>query len=965
MMLTLLWKEFREHRSIWLTMVVMTGLLAVGITQLPGMQDPSGQVGLAVLAMAAVYGVVCGAMMFAGEREGGTLVFLDIFLGRRDFLWVGKFLIGALFVVTEAVAVALILRWANQAPPTWLPAVMGQGGGQIVELRPDVTLTPGLWFIVLIFVTVEGYCWGLLGSIMTQRVLTSAGVALLMGFPIWWFTVLFPAPASLFVRILVMLGLLSTSFFKFLWEARDTVMAPPPVFADPKAAVLRELEHELEYGRSRPRSSRPADEGWGEPVPVTLAPESYSVNLDDRPPPRRRFSRPDQARSPREVLLWLTFGQAAVPLTVLGIASALLGLFIPAFGQTLWPMATLLLGVACGAATFAFEQSDLSYQFLAAQHFPLKTIWNVKIGFWAIAAVLSTLLLLGTGGFLVLIGMAHPNPQNADLPIHFRFGTLQQLMGPVLFFGVWLVYGFCVGQVFVLLCRKPIYAVMIAAIVSLGAIGLWLPAVFCRGMSGWQLWLTPIAAIVATRILVRAWAAGRIKERRPMAALIGFSLAAVAWLAVQMGWRAWEVLDVGEPLDRATFRASIPGGKENAAGLKIQEAIGHFETRDGKDADWLARMAEIVELPPGVIEVPSSEGSAGLMRHIESCQRMAATLATRARGAQTGGKHEAALDYLAQVLALSRSLRNKAPIRSYAAGIDVEAMALAGVDEMLQRERPSPKLLQQIRTVLDRHAEATPAPLDCLQTECYRAGGLLERPTGWSFYTGLVPERPLAGGIALSLETPWERERAARIWRLVWAGHFRALQTPHWQLPEVAADLDKGILKGWLPAAQGREATVGPGQVNRYLEASWLDDPQLYCHVHHLHAAANRARWQLAASRLSVALVSYQLREGKPAAKLADLVPRDLPEVPVDPYTGQEFLYRVSEGERLTIIDGVTGMPLVNQGLAVLAGEGIVWSTGPDRTDDGGRRLGNRVRFENPVWNRPGFDLITKVPRWR
>src|SRR6516164_6054960 len=46
---------------------------------------------LTILGMAACYGVVCGAMMFAGEQEGGTLVFLDIFLGRRGLLWMGKF----------------------------------------------------------------------------------------------------------------------------------------------------------------------------------------------------------------------------------------------------------------------------------------------------------------------------------------------------------------------------------------------------------------------------------------------------------------------------------------------------------------------------------------------------------------------------------------------------------------------------------------------------------------------------------------------------------------------------------------------------------------------------------------------------------------------------------------------------------------------------------------------------------
>lgn len=959
MMLTLLWKEFREHWSIWLTMVVMTGLFGLGIAHIPDTRDTTGNAGMAILAMAAVYGVVCGSMMFAGEREGGTLVFLDIFLGRRDLLWLGKFFIGVLLVVTQALAVALTFYLANQLPPTWMPAVIGQRGGEFVELLPGARPpTPRIWFLVVPLVTLEGYAWGLLASTMTHRVLTSAGLALVIGFPVWWFTVLIPAPASLVLRVLLLTGLFAGSFWKFLAQARDTASAPPPMFLDPKTIVLRELERELELGRRQPTPGRTRHEGWGEPLPVTLAPQQgYTRDADDRPRRQRRHERPVQAMSPREVLLWLTFGQAGLPLAVLAAASALVGFFVPAAGQVLWPVATLLLGVACGTAAFAFEQSDLSYQFLAAQHFPLKTIWNVKIIFWGVAAVLMVLLLSAAGGLLILLASA--DARNAELPTRFRFGTLLELMGPTLFFAVWLVYGFCVGQVFVLLCRKPIYAVMISTMVALGAIGLWLPSLLCRGMGGWQLWVTPIALLVATRILVRAWAAGRIKERRPMAALVGVGMAAFVWLVVQMSWRAWEVPGVAEPLDRVAFRATIPTGEANSAGQKIQEAIAEFEATDGKEAVWLARMTEVVQLPLGVIETPSSEGNTPLMRHLPACRRMTEKLLTKARNEMAQGKLDSALEHLTQILALSRNLRNKAPIGSYATGVGVEESALLGLDELLQRTKPPPQLLRQILATLDRHAAETPPALDCLQTECYRAGGLLERPTGWAFYTGGIPERTLAGGIALSLETPWERERATRIWRLVWAGYFRAVETPHWQLPE-------GNLAAWLPATKGSDASISQYRLERLLQASWLGDSQLYCDVLHLQAAANRARWQVDANRLAVALLSYQVREGKPAQKLDDLVPKDLPALPMDPYSGKSFLYRIEKENNLVFLEHTVGV----QGLRELGrsfdrGDGILWSTGPDRVDDGGRRHGGRLHFHSVEWTRPGFDLLTRVPRGR
>src|SRR5262249_56726385 len=128
-----------------------------------------------------------------------------------------------------------------------------------------------------------------------------------------------------------------------------------------------------------------------------------------------------------------------------------------------------LLGVACGTATFGPEQSDLSYQFLAAQHFPLKTVWKVKMLFWSAVAVLAS-LLLALGGFLALsvslMAARRGVPVNPAAPTltGFEFGTLLEVMGPVNFFAVWLVYGFCAGQVFVLLCRQNVLAVVLGSL---------------------------------------------------------------------------------------------------------------------------------------------------------------------------------------------------------------------------------------------------------------------------------------------------------------------------------------------------------------------------------------------------------------------------------------------------------------------------------------------------------------------
>jgi len=944
---TLTWKEYREHRSIWLTMVALTGLLGWGVVQLNfSGTDPAGTLGIAMLALAATYGVVCGAMMFAGEKEGGTLVLLDIFLGRRDLLWIGKLCIGVVLAATEALAVAAILHFLKNNPPGWMTRLAGiatdHAGPMAVFARPGT----GVWFAVLPMVTMEALAWGLLGSSFTQRVLTGAGLGIVMGFFVWMMFAFLPQPASMFMRLIVFGAVLLVSFVNFSMQARDAGSRPPPVrMLDPKAQVLRELAREIhlepEVVRQMALDEPIVVEPVVEPAPWEAVPTVAPV------PIRSQRRRPiAQADSPGEALRWLTWRQGTIPLIFLGLASFVAGVCMPFAGQVLWPIATLLIGLGCGTATFGWEQSDLSYQFLAAQHFPLKTIWNVKILFWLTAAILATGLIITTGVVLVIV-MAAAGPHR---PGRFNFGTLPEIVGYVQFFGLWLAYGFAVAQLIVLLCRKTVYAVILSGMVSAGAMALWVPSLLCRGMSGWQVWVAPLALLLATRVLIRAWAGGRLKERKPLAALLGVGLALLAWAGVNFGYRAWHIPNLPEPLDRLAFRAALPAADANMAGKKIQEALTEIESAEGKKEVWQARMAEVDLLPVGVIETPSGDGQSSLLRHLPTCRKLTDKLLE-----MPNVKPEFGLARVTAVLALTRNLRNKAPLASYLAGVETEQNALSIIESWVAREKPSPELLRRILTELNRHLKDTPPPLDCLQTECYRAGGLLQNPIAWKLRApdGTTPDRSLTGVIALSLDAPWENERIARLWRQVWAGFFRGVETPHWQLAKLPAD-DGGILGGWLPADGG----LSRAELIRLMEASWLTDEKLFTPLLPLRQAAARSRWRVDALRQATALRLYQLREGKTAQNLQDLVPKYLPELPVDPYSGKSYQYRISKGENVEFVG--PWLNAVNQ--FVQPGHGILWSTGPDRVNDGGRKHGVGYADSDHPWANGGFDLITIVP---
>ena len=103
MFAALLYKEYREHRSIWLALAFSGVAVVFGVPLL--YQPPPGQVpifhemlAVTVVILAWAYGVVCGAMLLAGEREGGTQKFLDMLPTSRLPLWLAKCIIGGLLV---------------------------------------------------------------------------------------------------------------------------------------------------------------------------------------------------------------------------------------------------------------------------------------------------------------------------------------------------------------------------------------------------------------------------------------------------------------------------------------------------------------------------------------------------------------------------------------------------------------------------------------------------------------------------------------------------------------------------------------------------------------------------------------------------------------------------------------------------------------------------------------------------
>jgi hypothetical protein len=139
------------------------------------------------------------------------------------------------------------------------------------------------------------------------------------------------------------------------------------------------------------------------------------------------------------------------------------------------------------------------------------------------------------------------------------------------------------------------------------------------------------------------------------------------------------------------------------------------------------------------------------------------------------------------------------------------------------------------------------------------------------------------------------------------------------------------------------------------LQDSWVLD--LLPSPRQLFVANTASLCRVRAARLKIALALYRAEQGKPAAALTDLVPRYLPQLPPDPFSGRPFGYRLSETNQQVAWPDARGIP---EAVTIPLGQGVLWSVGPDLVDQGGTKQGVHLSLAK----QQGVDLIFLVPSW-
>jgi hypothetical protein len=856
----IVWKEYRDGRAVWVALAAL-GAMLLGLVVYRAHPQRVGET-------EQISGVFLAAIMAwtQGMVTGGMLIAGETEAGTQVFL---NGLPGSrrrVWWTKVCVGLGLVLLQA-----VWL-VILGVVLGLFTWERQ--TVEPLIVFGGVILAGLVGLAWGLFGARYARTVLGVFAV----GIPFQFLVVV-----GSWMAMFAYFWLVNTLIGSTGWPERHPALLVIPlvVIGSGLGLVLPLVVSYYSYTRADRRGRT-----------VTL--------LEEAPLPARWRS-----------MVWLVGRQLGWLLVTVVAIAPILGMLVPGGGPFLWAIGSLMLGTLCGGAVYLDEQQNRSACFLGEQRFPLGAFWLCKVGNALVVLVVGTLLLLVTA--IIAHRIRHPN----QLPMH-------ELMENGVFLTLWPLVGFAVGQLFSVLVRNPVVAIVATFGLAGMLAAMWLPSLVVGGVAFWTVLPVPMVLLLTGRWLLGPWTQDRLASWRVILGLVGIVGLCVLLTAGGLWYRVLEIPQVAEPAPLAEYLATLPTLEENEAGRLVRGACAKFREiiqktpvkeaalhdivqvgwKPGADLEiwlnsafeskWDADLARAAELPTGVMVDPRR---VTLLTPIPDVQvAREATDALIARGLQLQAKGDPAAfgRLMREGLALGRNLRFRTIAVSTLVSWVVETSWMQGVERWLERLEGHPELLREALGLVRKQAELSDPTEEDLRwaDSVFLLNTVEERPEQ---FLNQARRHDVDGLWRFSVAVPWERERFFRIARVI----------------------------AWGTAEQGREMEELLG---------W---PQLTVDRWHRKSDQRERFARTRATVLMLALRLYQAEQGKPASTLDALVPRYLPAVPLDPYDNKPFRYRISAGER---IDWITPPSNEIKERVLTPGQGVLWSVGPDGVDNGGKR---------------------------
>jgi hypothetical protein len=902
----LLWKEYRQQRVFWLVITGLALLLLFSVAEIMG--QGSGldvfrdvkikQYLFAVLCvLAVIHGVATGALLLAGDKEDGALVFLDSLTGKRGPIFVTKIGAGLFLTLSEMLVFAC------------MSTVMGFGTWQLT----GSLLAFGL----------DGLVWGLLAGAICRTSLTAVLAGLGLWLASWPLTLLAVFPLIFLVRE-----------FDWVWARRFTNSDHLPLAGKIAVGLAAGFVSWRIYCR---------DDFARQPSQSQLKSKLLAMLPSDW-----------------RVLLWLAYRQGRVALAACLVTSVVVGLAILLSPLHVWPVGMMIVGLAAGLAAFVPEQRNGNL-FQGTQRFSAGSVWTAKILFWAMVAAGLTcvawlMAAMATGSVNPQWWLARSQFDWERFTVSCGDPVLFFCLWPLYGFCFGLFFGQVTGRAVIALVLAAFIAPLAAAMwvpsLLTGGVPAWqviiIPALLVLttrftqwpAMSGRLLTWRPMLAICAALTLAI------------------MSLAGCLWYRVTEVPYGGEPFDVKAFVASLPSNQNLAGGliREAATDLtdeerfvgtqkqpsevsdewpakKLERALRHVVDKGWSNDDqkqigpwldrlfkgeWAEKAQQAANLPLGMVEDPRlADPVRPGQTPVRDYERLANLLVARALQLQAQGDSRAALDYLAAVLALSRQVQNYASGTVLDSAFNMESSALSGLRHWLRNVGPDKELLQAAQVLVEEHKKSCPDLANSIKASylIYRNGGPTPSP-GWSILGGLV--RAANGA-------PWEKDRQKRIAQDIVAAQLQAIKEPIAKYYNAYRKLlhQRG---GWdiLGAAMNNGLPPKDGPGSELTDEQWTELVNQCGYRYYplfrdmQRAVYNRERLPINATQIVIALARYQADHGKPPVALREIVPDYMAELPFDPDTGENFGYAISTGG---VIDEYAQPPLI-----LPVGQAYFWS---------------------------------------
>jgi hypothetical protein len=862
------WKDARQFWPIWAFLFLAAGVTQLFVHHYASPENREVVLGLLAVGWAGLYAFAVGAAAFAGERETGTLRLLDVLPAPRRVVWAGK--VSFALITTIALA-ALLLGLAMLDAP-------------IVPLRRPGASEAALLLgsMLLMGLAVSLFCSAVLNSALLAAVtaigLTTIGhLVMLDQYPD---RSTLPLPArELALALVALVG----SLVAFSWGRRSR-----------RLPIALQLRSPIEVRwTGRPRAGASPSRAATEPAVTPSAPAptpampipgrsiaAPAIWTSDRPRPRLRLA---ELRS----LAWQTMRQGRttwlllLAIGLIGPAQLLLDAVTPdALIRTPLPLIwNAMIALVAGVSVFGLENRRRTQRLLVHHGARPGLVWTAKLATWCFGLM----IIWAPLAFLVVSQPANPRAIE---------NWTKLVLGLSLGFAVAVLCGMALPR----LITAAVVAMVISLTLALAQFGLaelgMLPA--------WGLIVLPVVLLAVSWAWSGDWLLERPAPGRWVRLGLILSGALTTTFAGYAGWRAWSVPDVGPiPMPAAWAATSAPLPPDRDAAPIYREATDQLYSEAASavhDPNLLDRVARAPDMFPRSFDLIRRAAMRPDCRwfgperitlarglDLPPLRLLGDLVAARARGRLGRGDLVGAWDDITTIFRMARHLGRSAMLGPglHALAIERQALGLAG--QWAEAPGQSPDRLRAAIAAYRDLPPMPPAP-DVMRGEGLAAERTIDLPIDdlrdWlvDYSRQGQPERAISVEELLRLDlatTPWERARARRVNRLLTAELARLASLEPRQRP---ADRGQALQalgpSRWLPGLAERSwvAEVLSPNTGSYL----LSDD--------LNEVGHRALVQVLAIR------AWQLRHGgRFPERLEDLVPEELPGLPLDPYSGRPF----------------------------------------------------------------------------